>query len=120
MTIFVFGSNRAGRHGRGAARTALFNHGAKYGQGEGLQGSSYAIPTKDENLRTLPVPEIEKHVKKFIQFAKRRTDLTFMLTPIGCGLAGHSPSHIARLFADAPANVVLPDEFKKNLQERND
>lgn len=109
--IFVFGSNLAGRHGKGAALAALKNHGAIYGQGEGLQGNSYAIPTKDAKLRTLPIPEIKAHVRKFQQFALIHSDFVFNVTAIGCGLAGYTPEQIAPLFNRSPANCVLPPEF---------
>ena len=103
--IFVFGSNLAGRHGAGSARHALKHHGAVYGVGVGLVGSSYAIPTKDVNLRILTLSEIAKYVKDFIAFASRSPDLTFNVVDIGCGLAGYSPKDIAPLFAGSPANV---------------
>ena len=110
--VFVFGSNEAGRHGKGAALYARQHHGAIYGQGEGMQGDSYAIPTKDAHLRTLPLVVIRSYVERFKAFAGQRGDLTFKLTPIGCGLAGYSPADIAPMFKDAPANVLLPTEFK--------
>ena len=88
MSIFVFGSNLAGRHGKGAALHARQNCGAIYGQGEGLQGQSYAIPTKDARLRTLPLGIIAVHINNFILFARSRPDLEFEVTRIGCGLAG--------------------------------
>lgn len=110
-SIFVFGSNLAGRHGKGAAFWARQHRGAIYGQGVGLQGASYAIPTKDGSLRTLPLTTIRTYVDGFIAFATSRPDLTFQLTPIGCGLAGYRHAQIAPLFRGAPANVVLPDEF---------
>jgi hypothetical protein len=109
--VFVFGSNRAGRHGKGAALYARQHHGAIYGQGEGLQGQSYAIPTKDADLRSLPLPQIRQHVATFLRFAKSRPDLTFQVTAIGCGLAGYKPADIAPMFLDAPMNCVLPEEF---------
>ncbi len=109
--IFVFGSNLAGRHGKGAALAARRDHGAIYGQGEGLQGRSYAIPTKDAELRTLPTITIAEHVGRFLSFADRHPELTFRLTPIGCGLAGYSPNEIAPMFRDAPANVIKPETF---------
>ena len=112
VDIFVFGSNLAGRHGAGAALYARQHHGAIYGQGEGLQGRSYAIPTKDERLRTLPVYAINDYVDQFMQFAEANPDITFRLTPIGCGLAGYSPADIGPLFSGAPKNVIIPDEFK--------
>ena len=113
--IFVFGSNLAGRHGKGAALAAMQQHGAVYGQGEGLQGRSYAVPTKDAKLRTLPLDEIRKYVYIFRAFAFEHPELTFRLTPIGCGLAGYTPAQIAPMFRDAPANVILPEEFRSLL-----
>lgn len=109
--IFVFGSNRAGRHGKGAALYARQHHGARYGQGEGLQGRSYGIPTKDEQLRKLPLAEIAQHVQRFKGFAGEHPELRFALTAVGTGLAGYSAKDIAPMFADAPMNVALPREF---------
>jgi hypothetical protein len=117
--IFVFGSNLAGRHGKGAALHARRHCGAIYGQGIGLQGSSYAIPTKDERLKTLPLPAIRCHVDEFKAFAARRPRLTFEVTAIGCGLAGYKPEQIAPMFADAPTNCVLPDAFLSCLWRRS-
>ena len=111
MNIFVFGSNLAGRHGAGAARFAMKNHGALWGRGIGLVGNSYAIPTKDENIKTLPIEEITHHVRDFIQFAKNNPQLTFQLTPIGCGLAGYTYDQIGPLFKGCPENVIIPLEF---------
>jgi len=111
MEIFVFGSNLAGRHGKGAALFAKQHHGAIQGQGEGLQGSSYGIPTKDERIRTLPLPRIATAVETFKRFAATRPDLTFKVTAIGCGLAGYTPAQIAPMFRDAPGNCILPVEF---------
>lgn len=106
--IFVFGSNLAGRHGAGAALFARRNHGAIYGQGIGMQGNSYAIPTKDHHLRTLSIAVIKQYVDQFIQFARDHQHLKFQLTRIGCGLAGYSDAQIAPLFVDCPANIVKP------------
>lgn len=110
--IFVFGSNLAGRHGKGAALYARQYHGAIYGRGEGWQGNSYAIPTKDERIRTLPLWAIDQYVQTFVSFARANRDMTFRLTPIGCGLAGYTPEQIAPMFKGAPSNVIIPDEFK--------
>jgi hypothetical protein len=110
--IFVFGSNRAGIHGAGAARDALLYYGALKGLGEGLQGHSYAIPTKDEYLRTLPLEEVKKHVDRFIVAANCRKDLRFFVTRIGCGLAGFTDDQIAPLFRDAPVNCELPEGWR--------
>ena len=112
--IFVFGSNRQGRHGAGAARYAITHHGAQNGQAEGLQGNSYAIITKE--LRPthpkVTLTEIKEGIQRFLEFAHTRPDLTFQLTPIGCGLAGYTPTEIAPLFTDTPDNVTLPPEFQ--------
>ncbi len=108
MDIFVFGSNEAGRHGAGAALFARKDRGAIYGQGVGLQGCSYAIPTKDRNIRTLALPKIEEYVKQFVAFARQHLELTFEVTRIGCGLAGYTDSQIAPMFEDAPDNCHLP------------
>jgi hypothetical protein len=109
--IFVFGSNLAGRHGKGAALYAKQHHGAVYGQGWGIQGNSFAIPTKDENFRTLPLDRIKGYVADFLRIAEISV-CTFRLTPIGCGLAGYKPEQIAPMFKGATDNVIIPDEFK--------
>ena len=113
--VFVFGSNLAGRHGAGAALWARQNRGAIYGKGVGMQGNSYAIPTKDAQLKTLPLKLIRPYVERFLSFARSRPDLRFQLTPIGCGLAGYRPAHIAPMFRGAPPNVELPPEFAEAL-----
>lgn len=110
--IFVFGSNLAGRHGKGAALAARRQHGAIYGQGVGQQGNSYAIPTKDANLRTLPLNQIRLYVAAFLAWADLNPHRTFRLTPIGCGLAGYRPEQIAPMFSGAPENVLMPPEFQ--------
>jgi hypothetical protein len=106
--IFVFGSNLAGRHGRGAALTAFRQHGAVYGKGHGLHGNSYAIPTKDEHIQTLPLNRIRKYVEQFIRFASLNPDMTFKVTAIGTGLAGYAEQDIAPMFVGAPLNCILP------------
>jgi hypothetical protein len=117
--IFVFGSNLAGRHGAGAAKFAVENHKAIYGIGVGLQGDSYGIPTKDQNIKTLPLETIQLYVNQFIDFARLTPDLLFNVTAIGCGLAGYNPSQIAPMFSSASglSNVRLPEEFKKVLTQ---
>ena len=109
---FVFGSNDMGHHDRGAARIALENFGAVYGQGGGLQGRSYAIPTMTGSLAA-----IAREVDEFIMFADSHPDLTFLVTRIGCGIAGWRDEDIAPLFARAYSlpNVYLPAEFWKVL-----
>lgn len=115
--IFVFGSNLAGRHGKGAALSAKRHYGAIAGQGYGRQGHSFAIPTKDERLRTLPLSKIEKYVMGFLTYAKENPTLQFRLTPIGCGLAGYEPHDIAPMFKGAPDNIRIPKEFVEVLNE---
>jgi hypothetical protein len=110
--IFVFGSNLAGRHGRGAALSARQEWGARYGVGVGRTGRAYAIPTKDERLRPLPLDVIAGHVATFLAYARANPELTFRVTAFGCGLAGYRPWHIAPLLHNAPANCELPEEFK--------
>lgn len=111
--IFVFGSNYAGRHGKGAALTALQKFGAKPGQGTGMMGQSYGIATKDRNLRVLPLRKIEVQVALLLRYAAAHPELRFLVTPIGCGLAGYKPKDIAPMFDGAPENVILPECFTK-------
>ena len=117
-TIFVFGSNLAGIHGAGSARAALDNYGATWGCGVGLQGNSYAIPTKDRNIVSMKPADIAKHVSDFVEFAYTHPDWTFNVVAIGCGLAGFTSEQIAPMFRDAPANCNLPSEFSVILQRR--
>lgn len=114
--IFVFGSNTAGRHGKGAALDARLRHGAVYGQGRGRQGNSYAIPTKDEHLNPLSLLQIAAEVGIFLRYAYDHPNLTFNVTRIGCGLAGYSDDDIAPLFAAAPPNCRLPDGWPRITQ----
>lgn len=113
--IFVFGSNLAGRHGKGAALYAKKYHGAIYGQGYGLQGNSFAIPTKDGNIKTLPLFHINHYVNMFLDFAKNNPELEFEVTNIGCGLAGYKPKDIAPMFRNHTNNCHFSDEFKVYL-----
>jgi hypothetical protein len=113
--IFVFGSNLAGRHGKGAALHARHYYGAKYGIGEGPTGHAYAIPAKDAKLRTLPLERIEDYVKLFLAYAEGHPELMFRVTAIGTGLAGYRHEDIAPMFARAPANCRLPDEWRRLL-----
>lgn len=110
--IFVFGSNLAGRHGRGSAYEAARSHGAEYGVGAGRTGDAYAIPTKDEHLRVLPLTAIHYYVDVFLSYARTHSKLEFDIVAIGCGLAGYKPEQIAPMFKDAPPNCHLPEEFK--------
>lgn len=110
--IFVFGSNLAGIHGAGAARFAVQQHGAIYGQGIGFQGRSYGIPTKDHRIETLPLPEIQRHVDVFLEFAREHDELTFYVTPIGCGLAGYRRPQIRPMFEDMPSNCRFAETWE--------
>lgn len=116
--VFVFGSNESGRHGKGAAKTAM-KWGAKYGQAEGLQGRTYGIPTVNASISNHLSPEkIKVYIDRFIKFAKMHKELHFLVTEIGCGLAGMSIKQIAPLFKDAleVENISLPKKFLKVLQ----
>lgn len=106
--IFVFGSNLQGMHAGGAARIATEKFGAIWGQGVGLQGQSYAIPTMQGFAETL-----RPYVDEFVAFAKAHPELTFLVTPVGCGIAGFIPEEIAPLFRQAIdiPNIWLPAVF---------
>lgn len=112
--IFVFGSNLQGYHAGGAAMTARVMFGAEYGNGDGIQGQSYAIPTMFDG-----VDEIKPYVDKFIDFAVLHPELDFLVTRIGCGIAGFKPMEIAPLFKEATRlhNVWLPAEFWMILEK---
>ena len=111
--IFVFGSNLGGMHGGGAARAAYNRFGAVWGQGVGLQGQSYAIPTMQGGVET-----IKPYVDEFIEFAQAHPELKFLVTRIGCGIAGFRDEQIAPLFAAAidQDNIILPREFVDAIQ----
>ena len=113
--IFVFGSNQAGRHGKGAALTAKLHHGAIQWIGFGPQGASFAIPTKDAMLRTLPLNDVAWFISKFKDYARSRPYLKFHVTRIGCGLAGFRDQDIAPMFADAPRNCRFSTRWAKWL-----
>jgi hypothetical protein len=110
--IFVFGSNTAGAHGGGAARFAHDRFGAVWGQSEGLQGQSYGIDT----MAGLPV--FEEQAGRFVEFAREHPELRFLMTEVGCGIAGYTPQQVAGFFRGAPENVVLPESFIAVLSGR--
>lgn len=112
--VFVFGSNLGGFHGGGAARAAFNKFGAVWGQGVGLQGQSYAIPTMQGGVET-----IKPYVDEFIRFAAGHPEKRFLVTPIGCGIAGFTAEEIAPLFADARCleNISLPESFWRVLDD---
>ena len=109
--IFVFGSNLQGYHGGGAARLAMNQWGAVWGQGTGLQGQTYAIPTMQGGIGT-----IRPYIDQFIKFAQNDPERTFLVTEIGCGIAGFRPADIAPLFKNIP-NIWLPQRFWEILQK---
>lgn len=106
--IFVFGSNLSGSHGGGAALLAYERFGAIWGQGVGLQGQSYGIPTMHGG-----VDAIKPYVDEFIEFAKAHPEYKFLVTKVGCGIAGFTTREMAPLFQDAidVENIILPKEF---------
>lgn len=116
--ILVFGSNLAGRHGKGAAKVAKDCFGAVIGNPEGLQGREYAIPTKDQTItQPIPLPYIKESINRFIRFAKQFPELQFFITRIGCGLAGFQDSQIAPMFNPPLSNCSFPEEWKQYLKE---
>lgn len=100
--VFVFGSNRAGQHGGGAALTALLKFGAAEGVGEGLWGQSYALPTMEG------LDELRLSAERFVEYARSHPELEFWLTKVGCGIAGHREQDVKPFFADTPPNVIKP------------
>ena len=120
IRIFVFGSNEGGRHGMGAAKYAKEKYGAIYGQGYGLKGQSFGIPTKSASLEILEPNVIREYINKFIDFANQHREMEFYVTEVGCGLALPSGmtrperiAQIAEMFKEALnlKNVILPKKF---------
>lgn len=118
-TIFVFGSNLAGIHGAGAALTAHRYYSAPWGAGEGLfrkdprhNAGSYALPTKDRQMTTLPLDVIKSAVERFMEVAWSNPGLNFFVTKVGCGLAGYTEEQIAPFFTEAPINCILPHGWR--------
>lgn len=113
--IFVFGSNLEGHHGGGAALLAWKKWGAIWGQGAGLQGQTYGIPTMHGGPDS-----IKPYVDEFISFARQHPELTFLVTEVGCGIAGFRPAEIAPLFRDAVdvENIHLPQRFWEVLNTK--
>lgn len=120
--VFVFGSNESGFHGAGAARVAADKFGAKMGQGFGMAGHTFAIPTKDWDIQSLPLDVIGMYITRFIAYAKLKRKKTFLVTKIGCGLAGFSVEDIAQFFRETRGprgvgNIILPKEFVDSINE---
>lgn len=117
--IFVFGSNLLGIHGSGAAKDAM-TFGAVRGIGIGLEGQTYALPTKDHKIKTLPLEEIQRFVHEFYQCVVQHPNFIFLITKIGCGLAGYTVEQIAPMFKEFVnlPNVRLPKEFAEYLNPK--
>lgn len=118
--IFVFGSNMSGRHGKGAAKTAM-KWGAKYGQASGIQGKTYGIPTVNANITNkLHVDKIKIFINAFYFYVITHPEKHFLITEIGCGLAGHNIKNIAPLFKNFIylENVSLPVKFIRIINKR--
>lgn len=114
--VFVFGSNLTGRHGKGAALIAAKNFYAKRGIGVGPTGNCYAIPTKDQKLNTLSLFSIEQYIFYFKEYAEDNPMLEFLVTKVGCGLAGYSDEQIAPLFLGSPDNCVFSENWRKYFE----
>jgi len=110
--IFVFGSNLAGIHGAGSAKHAFLRWGAEWGVGAGLTGNAYAIPTKNRQIKSLPLGVIREYVEGFIRFAESHQEYEFHVVKIGCGLAGFKEEEIKPMFKDAPNNCILPEGWR--------
>ena len=116
--VFVFGSNKQGRHGSGAALHARKKYGAVYGTGIGHTGDAYGIPTKSDPYTTLTLMEIDEYVGVFLMYAVAHPELTFRVTRVGCGLAGYTDSDIAPMFRNAPDNCILPKGWSESHDMR--
>jgi hypothetical protein len=113
--VWTFGSNLAGRHSAGAAKAAM-QYGAVYGVGTGLMGQSYALPTKDRSIQSLPLTKIKSNVDDFLKFATIRSDLTFFVTRVACGLANYTDPQIAPMFINAPTNCNFAEQWRQYLE----
>lgn len=113
--VFVFGSNESGVHGAGAAKFAYEKKGARWGKCYGHHGDSFAIPTKDEFIETMPLERIQQYVQGFLAYAKGHRKLTFQVTCIGCGLAGLKHEDIAPMFKNAPKNCHFDELWRPYL-----
>lgn len=125
MIIFVFGSNLAGIHGAGSALHAKLNYGAEQGVGEGRTGNAYAIPTKNTSIKTIPLRHIQKYVDKFKEYAwsikgQNGPELQFLVTQVGCGLAGYLPRQIAPMFKGAPDNCFFASAWGPYLTDHRE
>lgn len=111
--IFVFGSNLAGEHIGGAAKQAHASFGAQWEIGEGLTGQSYAFPTLTEMRRKREYLDLEKSVEKLYKCAAKHPHKEFLLTKVGCGIAGYNEELMRSLFLNPPVNIRLPIDWNK-------
>lgn len=109
--VFVFGSNYAGNHAGGAARQAHDDFGAEMGIGEGLTGACYAFPTLESDMNRRGRRGLEMSRNRLYSTARALPDMQFLLTKVGCGIAGYPEDEMKSLFADAPENVILPEDW---------
>jgi len=114
--VFVFGSNLAGIHGAGAAKQAL-KYGARMGHGIGLQGRTYAIPTKDSDIKTMSIDKITPYIDRFKKITLEHPQVKFFVTAIGTGLAGYKDKDIAPLFKCCSSNCSFPNQWEHFLKE---
>lgn len=110
--VFVFGSNLAGKHIGGGAKQALEKFGAIEGQSEGLQGQSYAFPTLTKEFQQRHHLDLKESIRKLFHVAVEHDDKEFLLTKVGCGIAGYSEAYMKGMFRDMPKNVTLPEDWK--------
>lgn len=116
-TVFVFGSNLAGQHAGGAARTAHQHFGAVWGVGRGWSGQSFAIPTMNEHLQQMPLSQIEHYIDDFKIYAKNHSKNKYFLTAVGCGIAGYTVEEIAPMFKGISKNVIFPVSFRPFVEK---
>jgi len=116
-TVFVFGSDLAGRHDSGAARVAAQHFAAVKGVGRGWAGQSFAIPTLNEHMQQMPLSQIAHYVDDFKIYAKNHPKMKYFLTALGCGIAGYKVSEIAPLFKGIHSNVIFPESFRPFIEE---
>lgn len=110
--IFVFGSNKAGKHLGGSAKQAHEQFKAEWGVGDGLTGQSYAFPTLDENFNQLLFKVLRRNRDRLYKCCEQNKDKVFLLTKVGCGIAGYKEESIKNLFKNQPINLILPDDWK--------
>lgn len=116
-TVFVFGSNMAGTHAGGAAKTALLHFGAIKGAGRGWSGQSYAIPTMNEHLQQMPLLQIQHYIEDFKIYTKNHPKLKYFITSVGCGVAGYKVEEIAPMFKGISKNVIFPISFRPFVEK---